>query len=309
MAQRGITSTLNEDFDALGINRMSVRDQAKLSGTPLTEEDEGFDLDLDADEDDSDLDSVGEGYDPLEDPDVNFELFESIMALPFESMDEDDVNEIIEALKEKNLPDDASDELKERAEEIIDHLLEVVGKRIRRARAGKMSKKKSIQCPEGTRKDPKDKSGRRCVRAAKAAGGAGKLKKMARKKKRWSKSGLGKKSARKSSRWAARREDVNVSSLALELNSLVEDVQSEKETVRDDIMESVANIMLLIHEEFLDDSVTEVLVNTYESIDAAWESGRLDEDVMDEDEFIAEIKPALMLIHRSMDKIEGMSGN
>jgi hypothetical protein len=58
----------------------------------------------------------------------------------------------------------------------------------------------------------------------------------------------------------------------------------------------------------LDEAVTRVFGDAYEAVEASWEAGRLDEDIMDEDEFMAEIKPVLTLIHKSLDRIQGEGG-
>jgi hypothetical protein len=304
MAKKTVTTSLEEDLQGLGLSNLSLEEQARLGGIPLVEEDE---------EKPDESEEQAEEVDPLDAPDVNMELFDAIMDLPFDGLKAEDIDEILEALKGKNLPDDAPDELKERAEEVVDFLLaEAVAKVTRRHKAGKLSKKKSFQCPPGTRKDPKDKAGRRCIRAAKAAGGAGKLSKERRKKTRWAKGGKGKKSLRKSKRIGALRgEAVEMSPFAEELVGLMEDTEDRNESVRDEILERVRSISEMLTEEFLDEAVTRVFEEAYEPIDAAWESGRLDEDVMDEDEFIAEIKPLLTLIHKSLDRIgaEDASGN
>jgi hypothetical protein len=307
---------MEEDFAALGIKGYSPVEQAKLGGIVLTEAKEDKSkvkdkkkcekCEKDYNGDACACEDVEEDVvDPLDAPDVNDQLFDAIMGLPYESMSEEDVQEVIDALKEKTLPEDADDVLKTRAEEVVDHLInEVAAKKTRRHKAGSMGKKASFQCPEGTRKDPGDKTGRRCVRAAKAAGGAGKLAKESRKKTRWGKSGSGKKSARKSGRWAARREDINESSFARELNSLLEEHQEEQSSVRDEVLGRMSYIFELLHEEFLDEAVTRIFAEASDPIFAAWDSGRLDEDVMSEDEFMAEIKPMLTLITKSLDRID-----
>lgn len=341
MPKKVVHTSLKEDFDKLGIPAISLTEQAHLGGIPLTEDkgklpaEEGKELcpeckseikegkctkcdyrmksedasDDDTGEGEGEGGSTNEGVDPLDSDTVNAEMFEAIMALPFDELQAEDVDELLEALKEKAMPEDASDELKGQAEQVVDFLLEAVAKKTRRSKAGSMAKKASFQCPPGTRKDPKDPGGRRCVRAAKAAGGAGKLAKTARKKGRWSKSGKGKTSGRKSSRWAARRgesvESVQ-SPFALELAGLMEDTQEqEAKTVRDELLERVGNVMELLSEEFLDEAVTRVFEEAYELVEASWDAGRLDEDVMDEDEFIAEIKPVMTLIHKSLVRIQG----
>jgi len=355
MAQKKVTTTLNEDMQVLGIPGVNMAEQARLGGIPLSEDkdegpaddelqemmkegykegmtcpkckkgkmskhrcpDCGFEVKPEYRQDPgkqvaASTNEEAEGDDevhPLDAPEVNEDLFTAIMDLPFDDMKAEDVEEVLEALKEKDLPEDASDGLKERAEEVVDFLIEAVAKKTRRAKAGSMAKKASFQCPPGTRKDPKDKAGRRCIRAAKAAGGSGKLAKETRKKGRWAKSGKGKKSARKSSRWAARREDIQ-SPFAAELHGLLEDTQEEiQESVRDEIIERIGDILEMFCEEFNDEAVTRVFEEAYEPVLSSMESGRLDEDVMDEDEFVAEIKPLVTLIHKSIERIGADSGN
>ena len=82
-------------------------------------------------------------------------------------------------------------------------------------------------------------------------------------------------------------------------------------TVRDELLDRVGSIVEMLSEEFVDEAVTRIFEAAYEPVAASWEAGRLDEDVMDEDEFIAEIKPMLTLIHKSLGKIgaEGELGN
>lgn len=262
---------------------------------------------IEAEYDEDDI--VDEGIHPFDAPVVNDELFDAIMGLPFDSLAAEDVEEVLGALKDKELPEDADEDLVERAEEVVEFLIEAVAKKTRRAKSGSMAKKASFQCPPGTRKDPKDPAGRRCVRAAKAAGGAGKLAKERRKKGRWAKSGKGKMSARKSSRWAARRENDVQSQFAEELYGLLEDKQDVKASVRDELIERIGDILEMFAEEFNDEAVTRVFEEAYEPVMASVESGRMDEDVMDDDEFIAEIKPLVSLIHKSIDRLGVDSGN
>jgi len=329
MGKRAIHTSLEEDLQNLGLPSFNMAEQAALGGVPLTEEKDKDGSVAEGDDDptcpkckakmeegkctkcdhvmeskDEDVDSTNaedsEGDDPLEGEVVNEELFSAIMELPFEGLQAEDIEEILEKLAEKKLPEDSSEELKERANEVVDFLLaEVAAKVTRRHKAGKMSAKKSFQCPPGTRRVGKT---RKCEKAAKVAGGKGKLMKEKRKKVRWGKSGLGAKSQRKSARIAKRREDVD-SPFAMELAGLLEDNQTEAITVRDDLLDRVGNIMEMLAEEFADEAVTRVLEEAYEPIAASWDAGRLDEVVMDEDEFIAEIKPVLTLIHKSLEKI------
>lgn len=277
------------------------------------EGDEEDDEEEDEEEEDEEKEEKKEDEDDaLDSPEVNMEMLDAIAGLPISEMDTDDIADVLEALKTKVLPD-GDDKLAERAEEIVDVLvMEAVAKKTRRAKAGSMAKKASFQCPEGTRKDPEDPGGRRCVKAAKAVGGRGKLLRQDRGKLRWSEKGAGKKSQKKSDRWAARREDETVSPFALELAGLLEndDVQVEDAvTIRGEIIDRIGSIMEMLHEEFLDENVTSVMEGVYECIVDAMEEGTLDESAMDEDAFIAELKAPLQLIAKSLGQIEQNEGS
>jgi len=309
MGKKVINTSLEEDFRGLGLEGIDMGAQARLGGIPLEESEDpasAEDEEKKSEEEDASADAAEESdstngdVDPLNEDTVNVELFDAIMGLPFENLTAEDVEEILESLKEsKKIPEDASDELRERAEEVVDFLLsEVAAKTVRRHKAGSVAQKKSKQCPQGFRK-----KGNKCVPAVKAAGGAGKLAKEGRKKKKWAKSGAGKKSARKSARVAARREGVE-SPFALELMGLMEDTNEATKTVRDDIVERFENILILLSEEFGDEAVSRVFDEALEPLAASWEAGRLDEDVMDEEEFLAEVNPVLSLIHRSLDRLD-----
>jgi len=274
-------------------------------GVPVGEKGEG---DEGEDEDEGDEDGKKgkkegkkESIDPLDGPDVTPELFERIMGLPFDNLEAEDVEEILERLKQKNLPK-GDEALRESAEKVVKYLMqEVAAKRTRRFKGGKVSKKKSFQCPPGTRQDPKNP--RRCVRAAKAAGGAGELHRERRKKKLWGRTGTGKKSERKSERMAARRP-TKKESFALELGAILEERTEDTMTVRDELMERVQRIFVMLCEEFDTEAVTEIFEEAFEPLGVAWDSGRLDEDVMEAPEFMGMIEPALALIHKSIERLD-----
>jgi len=80
--------------------------------------------------------------------------------------------------------------------------------------------------------------------------------------------------------------------------------------VRDEIIERVVLIFELLSEEFADQSVFEIYEDAVNTMIDTYEAGRLDEDVMGEDEFIAELEPVLSLITKSLEKLEeGDLGN
>jgi len=340
MVKRIVGSSLEEDLRILGFEGMSLVEQADIGGIPIVEgkskcvEEDiccpkcesklaegkcsecGYEVEAPKDEDvetssDEDVEtpeqdeSANEDVNVLDADEVSNELFDAIMGLPFDTMESEDVEALLEKLKSKTLAEDSDEALKDRASEVVDFLIsEVKAKITRRAKSGKMGRVKSKQCPEGYRN-----KGGKCVRAAIAAGGKGKLIKQARMKAKKRKTGKGKASIRKSLRRSKLRAPLNngveESTFAMELASLVEDVQEEKITVRDSLLDQIGGILDMLSEEFEDEAVTRVFTESFELVTSSWDAGRLDEDVMNEDEFVAEIKPLLTLIHKSLSKING----
>lgn len=282
-----IKTTLTEDMAKLGLSGLVSEEVAPTA----PERAEELQLDEGAE-------------DPYDGKFVTTELLERIQGLPFENLTEDDCDELLDGLKEKELPE-GDDALSDLAEETVRLVIEKKAERKRRFKAGKMSKKKGFQCPEGFRQESGAGATPRCVPAHKAAGGMGKLNREARKKTKWGKTGAGVKSTKKSDRWAGRREGVgeSVSPFAAELGAIMEGVDEQVASVRDDLMERIENIFILLGEEFGDASVSEVYGEALEGLLESYEIGRLDESVMDEDEFVAEVSPLVTMMRKSLAKI------
>jgi hypothetical protein len=306
-------TTLQEELDALGVKGLNEDTMARIALGPALSE-SGCKAKKDAEEEpeeepEGDEEEDGEDYeeskhDPIDGPFVTPVLFDRILALPFENLTGEQVDQVIEELKAKKVPRNIEG-IAERAEVVARKLMaEAVAKRTRRARAHSMSKKASYQCPQGMRKDPSDPSGKRCIRSVQAAGGAGKLAKIKRKAKKWGKSGAGKKSAKISARWAERRPGAQNSEFAVELEHLLSENQERAEDVRSEILGRIDSIVDLIVQEFDDTAVTAIFNEAVEPIAASYEAGRLDEDVMNADAFLAEIRPVMSLISKSLDRIE-----
>jgi len=242
---------------------------------------------------------------------VTAELFARIRALPFESMSEEDHAELLAKLEEKKLPDGDEAMLAD-AEALVKEIQEgAAASRLRRFKGGKTSRKMSFQCPAGRRAESGGGSGRpRCVPSHRAAGGMGALKKETRRKKRWGRSGRGTMSGMRSGRVEKRRTHLRkneglMSPLALELSAVTEGIDNSAAMgVRDELIERVISILEFLNEEFADQSVTAIYNDVVETIIDTYEAGRLDEDVMNEDEFIAELDGALTLITKSIAKLE-----
>ena len=102
-----------------------------------------------------------------------------------------------------------------------------------------------------------------------------------------------------------------MSSFAQELLLLSEDIsREESKSVRDEIVERIVNIVDFLNEEFCDDSVADIYTESVDSVLDMYEAGRLEEDVMDDEEFIAELNPILTIISKSINKLDdGELGN
>lgn len=314
MKTKLVAKSLEEDLASLGVRGLDENTMVAvaLGQSALSEKfapkkgDDEEEPDEDEEEgDDEDGEEYDESvHDAIDGPFVTPALFDRIMSLPFDTLDEEQIEQVIEGLKVKKIPSNIGG-IEERADAVARKLVsEATAKRVRRSRAHSMSKKASYQCPPGMRKDPKDPSGKRCIRAMAAVGGAGKLAKMKRKQKKWAKSGKGAKSARISARWSDRRPGSQNSSFAVELEHLLSENQDFNTNIRSEILDHIDCIVEMIVDEFCDENVMSVFNEAIEPVAASFEAGRLDEDVMSTDSFLSEIKPVMTLISKSLDRIE-----
>ena len=317
MKTKLVSGSLQEELDALGVKGLTEDSMARIAlGPALSEQGkappaEEPDPDEEEDEDGEDGEDYDESrHDPIDGPFVTPALFDRIEALPFESLDGDQIDMVIEGLKVKRVPRNI-DGIAERSLGVAKKLVaEATAKRVRRSKAHAMGKKASYQCAKGMRKDPKDPSGKRCIRSMQAVGGAGKLSKIKRKSRKWAKSGAGAKSAKISARWAARRPDAQNAEFAVELEHLLSESQDRIENVRAEILGRIDGIVELIVQEFDSEAVLAVFNEAVEPISASYEAGRLDEDVMNADAFLTELRPVMALISKSLDRLErGDLGN
>lgn len=309
MKTKLIGTTLEEDLKALGVKDLNEDAMVRVAlGPSLSEQAKSKDDEEDEEEPEDDEED-GEDYeeskhDPIDGPFVTPALFDRIMALPFDSLSEDQVQSVIDGLKVKRIPRNIEG-IEEQAALVARKLMdEAVAKATRRSKAHSKSKKRSFQCPKGMRKDPADPSGKRCIRSAKAVGGAGKLTQIMRKAIKWAKSGAGKLSKKISKRWSERRGTSQNSDFAVELEHLLGESQERVEDVRVEILCRIDNIVEMISDEFDDAAVTAVFNEAIEPIAASFEAGRLDEDVMTAEAFLAELRPIVALISKSLDRME-----
>lgn len=299
MINKRVKTSLEEDMKSFGVGIVSESKQDESSEKQVSSPEE---------------DETSNKEDILESEYVSDELFDRIMALEIEEIEESDFEDLMEALNRKKIPD-GNKGLAKRAEEVVIALKEGAANRIRRFKAGKTSKKVSFQCPQGMRQMGGGEGGRpRCVPAHRAAGGMGKLNMAARKKKKWAKSGKGTISKMKSGRVERRRGSMrheDFSPLAIELMQITEGVNDNQVyNIRESVIDRICSIMCLLAEELNDVTVTNVYSDVLEEMHESYAAGRLSEDVLEEDEFIQNIQVPLSLITRSLNRLEsGESGN
>ena len=308
-------TTLQEDLEQLGIKSDVII--GNIRATPSGELDEPDEPDEPDQEEDQDSDHEEEkevdesSDDPIDGIYVTKELFDRIETLPFDSMEESDFEELLDELAEKKLPE-GDDELREQAERVVILLKESAPKRGRRFKKFSMAKKMSYQCEPGKRAvyekgNPKP----RCLPSHIVVGSQGKINKEARQKVRKARFGKGKRSKQKSTNiWGPRREKFKkedmMSPLAQELMQVSESIEDSVIGIRDDIIDRCVNIIGFLAEEFQDAAVTQIYEDAIENMLDAYDVGRLDEDVMDGSEFIAELEPVVSLITKSLENLEKM---
>ncbi len=308
MTHQRMKTTLEEDFQALNIN-ISADNSAKMYG--IINEDTDNTEKIKSEEKDDDL---KKGQDPFDGEYVTNELFNRIEALQLEDLEEEDIQKILDGLAGKKIPD-GDDDILERAEKIIAALQEGKATRQRRFKAGSTARKLSFQCPPGMRAVSKDGGVPICRPSHVVAGGMGKLAKEGRKKKKWRRGGKGvvsqMRSARAEKRRVGLRREDTISPFVEELLQISEDIStSGTRSVRDEIIERIVNIVDLLNEEFMDGTISDIYTEAVNSVIDTYEAGRLEEDVMDDDEFIAELNPILTIISKSINRLDdGEMGN
>jgi len=324
-----VKTTLQEDFEKIGLP-VSEGTMTRLSGVLSEDVDEG-----EGEYDDSWLDepkevvsedngeegggedgAVTEGEaDALDGPVVTNELFDRIEALPFDTLEAEDFEALLGQLSEKEVPDD-DEALVSRAGEIVKKLKEGVAARQRRFKSGSTARKVSFQCPSGQRAVDTGASGGKpqCRPSHIVAGGMGKLNKESRKKTKWARGGKGRMSAMRSGRVEKRRKGMRreseMSPFAMELMQVTEGVNSFEagSGLRDEVVGRMVSIIEFLNEEFCDESVAQIYDDAVEGLIESYEHGRLDEDVINDADFIKELNPVIELIVKSFAKVESEDG-
>lgn len=248
-------------------------------------------------DDEESTDDEGEDYeeakhDPIDGPFVTPALFDRIEALPFESLTGAQVDQVIEELKIKKVPRNIAG-IAERAEVVARKLMEARKKAII-----VRGKRKRITIAN----DPAAKKARRERRLDYKKHRA----QITKQRKITARRQPAKIAAARTAMAHARLGD----DFAVELEHLLHETQERREDVRSEILGRIDRIVEMITDEFDDTAVDGVFEAGCEPIAASYQAGRLDEDVMHADAFLAEIRPIMSLISKSLDRLErGDRGN
>jgi len=271
--QDRIVRSLNEDFAKIGWDK-GVNELNRLSTTRLDES----------------LYSVPSiTADPIDGPVVTVELLSRIADLDFDALSEDDCDDILDGLREKDLPD-SDHRLAEAAEAVVKALLE---RKMRGRSTGGGTYTKAASGFETVGGKIKKKS-------------AGDVIADRRQRKRLNKknvSGL-RRSAKRALRTAAKRKRMGLSAddmsdgLVLELNNILG--ESNQYGAYSDTVSRVARIMSLL-EAILGPEVGNVLENAYETMEGSLLAENSDPQ--------RAFGPALKVIARCLEQIDGLGND
>lgn len=292
--KRSISSnTLQEDLDALGVKGLTEDSMAAIAlGRPLDEKSCKDDGKGEEDGEDEEEEDDGEEYDesrhdPIDGPFVTPALFDRIMALPFDNLDESQIDQLIGELSEKKIPKNIPG-IEERAQEVARTLVE---------------KKKTIIWKGRRKRINIDTSGEaRAERRERRLKTRRKKSRIKRQRIRTARKPSAKRAAEKTA--AAHQRMGDSESFAVELEHLLHEQDSVAMSVRDEILLRIDTIIDLIEDEFEDDSVDSIFESVADTLFSSYDAGRLDEDVMGVDAFLAEVRPIMSLISKSLDKME-----
>lgn len=296
MKMQNVHGTLDEDLTLIGAKDIGL--QAQLAGVILEEAAPAEAPKEEPKEQDEAAD------DPIDGKTVTDELLTRLEGLPEEGLTEEKIDALLAEMGEKECPDD----LVERATGVVRTLLEKKFE-VKKVRRGKKASKVRRQVATAgfktvgkPKKGGKIKSGAR-GKVVKSA--PGKLKTQHRIDKRERKTGGFKAKLKIRQRRAKRFDSVEISPFANELSEVLRESTENEVTLRQEILERAADIMDLMSEEFEQDVVA-VLESAWAPLANAYNEGRLDESTTSDDEFIASLKPCLVIFAKVLDRMETM---
>ena len=327
--QNKIVSTFEQDMQTFGI-KTTVADQRTLSGMGVLTE-ESVVMASQPGRDTAIVESAAvvkemtalNANDPIDGPVVTHELFNRIAGLDFSKLTVESVDEILEGLKAKDLPE-GDEGLAKRATEVVNMLLNCKGQLVEgsafrtfAAHSGKMVTKHHVTGTAGRKARMQARKYRRMhkgqiVRAAKKREHKGWFKRVM--KMRAAKMGAhaqrvirpirnlvgaGKPSAVPGGQLAA--------SADMEIANDLRSVLSESRVqagARSEVVERLNAIFELISEMYASESVDDVLEEAFIPVIERANAGTLTEDTLNDDEFVATLAPCLNVVTRVMESIE-----
>lgn len=264
--------------------------------------------------------AVDEGADPFEGPVLSEELLERMEALDLEAVDLDALEELIEAIGDKEVPE----ALEARLSAVLDEMKKVriqAGKvtRVNVRRGSKAMREKRKRRMQYKRKKAHIKM--LTKKRSRKAGAKIKAAKTARKRK--SLFGALKKIVRKagsklgglvSKAKGKLGGGLSVSAkgeskLARELDALLAESASEDRTIRDELVVRLGECLELLDWILEEEEVAERFVAAYEPLVEAYCSGNLAEARVDDAEFQARVAPVARMIGRCVAELEGNVGS
>lgn len=230
--------------------------------------------------------------DPIDGPVVTAELLSRIADLDFDTLSESDCDDLLDGLREKELPE-GDDALAEAAEAVVKAILESKFKIVKSTIGGKRSKRANRGYRTVDGKIEKIAAGERVAQSRKNAKN---YKKTKGKRKIYAKN--------RGARLAAKRERMGLSAddmsdgLVLELNNILGEGSEFGEY--GDTVSRVARIMSLI-EQLLGREVGDVLESAYETMQGSLLAENSDPQ--------RAFGPALKVIARCLEQIDGMGND
>ena len=280
------SGSLQEDLDALGVKGLDESAMALVAlGMPMSEASKPKPEEPEDDDEEDGEDYDESRHDPIDGPFVTPALFDRIMALPFESLDDEQLAQVVEGLKSKRIPRNIPG-IVEQAEVVARTLTEKMKSIIWKGKRKRITIDMSPEAKQARRE--RRRTSRR------------KRSQLKRQRIRTGRKTSAKMAAKRTAKVHQRLGD----DFAVELEHLLAENQSRRETAREEILGRIDDIVDLIEDEFDDDNVTMIFNEAIEPISASYSAGRLDEDVMNVDSFLAEIRPVMALISKSVDRIE-----
>jgi hypothetical protein len=301
--------TLQEDFEKMGLGTQ-VGATLALSGVALTE--------------DAPVapGAVAPAMDPIDGPVVTLELFDRIVALPFDAMSAADCDALLEGLAAKDLPEgDAA--LRARAEEVVGLITEKRQKirtlhgmksiKIDTSSKGKMARLARRKAYRSNKGGVKSKA----RRVRKTSAFKLHLKKFAKKwgaknpishkgvfAKAHAMTGGSKRSAGKMlSKGFGRLAADADSEIASNLRGVLHESRVQS-GLRAEVVERLNAVFGLLSEMCASDNVDEVLAEAIIPVNDRAAAGTLTEDTLDDGEFVAALAPCLNVVRHMMEGVE-----